>query len=138
MVRAVFLLGRVCFLVPPPMESTSHGTTVSSTKPKTFSSFPPTKAHPLKWVEKQPSWDWQYEQLHPAFTRRRHSWMKGTSIWLWTGSCLATVLLVLMSISVSSMVSARAPSLSRAAEARTDDVRFDNYSLILKGQRVFL
>ncbi|XP_006462927.1 hypothetical protein AGABI2DRAFT_152299 [Agaricus bisporus var. bisporus H97] len=36
------------------------------------------------------------------------------------------------------MVSARAPSLSRAAEARTDDVRFDNYSLILKGQRVFL
>ncbi|KAF5348545.1 hypothetical protein D9756_009580 [Leucocoprinus leucothites] len=122
------------------MEKSSHGTQLASLKNSPFFSPSPTNTPSWESFKKQPACERQDQYSHPAARTTSDSKMKGNegSRWLWTGTCLATMLLVLMSFSVSSMVNARTSHVGRATDARTPDVQFDKYSLFLKGQRVFL
>ncbi|KAJ7092896.1 glycoside hydrolase family 35 protein [Mycena belliarum] len=65
-------------------------------------------------------------------TPRRSAQVRTPRLWV-IGCILAACLLVQMTPKVSLL-----PWTPSNAFERTDDVRFDNYSLILKGQRVFL
>lgn len=120
------------------MEKSSHGASLEN-----YSVFPPlpTNTQSFNSPKKQPGCQRQdqYPYTYPAL-HITDSEMKGNegSNWLRTGACLATILLVLMSFSVSTTVHARSSKIERATDARTPDVQFDNYSLFLKGQRVFL
>ncbi|KAJ3571523.1 hypothetical protein NP233_g3704 [Leucocoprinus birnbaumii] len=122
------------------MEKSSHETQPASLKNDQFFSPPPTNTPSWESFSKHPACERQDLYSHPPARTTSDSEMKGNggSKWLWTGTCVATVLLVLLSFSVSSMVNARTSHLGRATDARTPDVQFDNYSLSLKGQRVFL
>ena len=117
------------------MEKSGHGVSLEN---NSVFSLPPTNTRSWKSSKKFPGCGRQDQ--HPYSLDTTDSKMKGNegSNWLWTGTCLATVLLVLMSFSASSIVHARTSNTERVVDARTPDVQFDNYSLFLKGQRVFL
>jgi len=117
------------------MKKFSHGTSLENSPPL------PTNTQSWNSLKKQPGCQRQDQYPHTySALHTTDSKMKGNEgfNWLRTGTCLATILLVLMSFSVSSAVHARSSKIERATDARTPDVQFDNYSLFLKGQRVFL
>jgi len=120
------------------MEKSGHGVSLEN---NSGFSLPPTNTRSWKSSKKSPGCGRldQYPYSYPAL-HTTDSKMKGNegSNWLRTGTCLATVLLVLMSFLASSIVHARMSNIERVMDARTPDVQFDNYSLFLKGQRVFL
>ncbi|KAG6888527.1 hypothetical protein C0995_007639 [Termitomyces sp. Mi166 len=68
--------------------------------------------------------------------------MKRKSSWLWFLTCLFTACFVLLSTSAHQLLAPESPATrlgrSDTATGLTDQVTFDNYSLILKGQRVFI
>ncbi|KAG6889848.1 hypothetical protein C0992_003827 [Termitomyces sp. T32_za158] len=68
--------------------------------------------------------------------------MKRKATWFWFPTCLLTAILVLLSTKAQRISATDNPATrfgrSEAATSLTDQVTFDNYSLILKGQRVFI
>ncbi|KAG6827509.1 hypothetical protein H0H92_011481 [Tricholoma furcatifolium] len=69
------------------------------------------------------------------FRKEEHN-LRRKSSWFWLSTCVATALFVLVSSKATTGYQDIANVRSQAAF--TEEVQFDNYSLILKGQRIFI